>query len=47
MDFPVIVKNDKWLEPYVNDFLRWEEKFRTKEEELLDGNPLSAFCFRI
>ncbi len=44
MDFPVIVKNDKWLEPYVNDFLRWEEKFHAKEKELLDGNPLSAFA---
>jgi len=44
MNTPEIVKNDPYLQPFTNDFIRWEEKLKAKEAEILDGKSLIDFA---
>ena len=44
METPEIVKNDPFLKPYEADFIRWEEKLRGKEAEILNGKSLIDFA---
>ncbi len=44
METPEIVKNDPYLAPFKADFLRWNEKLKIKEEEILDGKSLVEFA---
>jgi len=44
MDTPEIVKNDPFLKPFESDFIRWEEKLKVKEAEILDGKSLIEFA---
>ncbi len=44
METPEIVKNDPYLQPYVSDFKRWDEKYKVKEAEILDGKSLIDFA---
>ena len=44
MDTPEIVKNDPFLKPFEADFIRWEEKLKAKEAELLNGKSLIDFA---
>ena len=39
-----LVDFDHYLEPYAPDFVRWAEKFRLKEKELLGGLSLQEFA---
>jgi len=41
---PEIVIRDPYLRNYEKDFIRWENKFRAKEDELLQGQKLSDFA---
>jgi len=44
METPEIVKNDPYLQPYEADFIRWEEKLKAKEAEILDGKSVIDFA---
>ena len=44
MNTPEIVKNDPYLQPFEADFIRWEEKLKAKEAEILDGKSLLDFA---
>ena len=44
METPEIVKNDPFLKPYETDFIRWAEKLRDKEAEILNGKSLIDFA---
>jgi len=44
MNTPEIVKNDPYLQPFKADFIRWEEKLKAKETELLNGKSLIDFA---
>ena len=44
MEVPQLVKDDPYLQPYTSDFLRWAEKFRSKEKELLGAISLPEFA---
>jgi len=44
METPEIVKNDPYLEPFKADFIRWKEKLKVKEAEILDGKSLKDFA---
>ena len=44
MEMPRLVKEDPYLQPYVSDFLRWADKYQSKEKELLGGISLQEFA---
>jgi 1,4-alpha-glucan branching enzyme len=44
MNTPEIVKNDPYLKPYEADFIRWNEKLKVKEAEILLGKSLHDFA---
>ncbi len=44
MALPPLVEQDPYLQPYIADFLRWTEKYRLKEKELLGNNSLRDFA---
>ena len=44
MKTPEIVKNDPYLQPFEADIIRWGEKLKTKEVEILDGKSLVDFA---
>lgn len=44
METPELIKNDPYLQPFEPDFIRWEEKLRAKESEILDGKSLIDFA---
>ncbi len=44
METPEIVKNDPYLAPFKADFIRWKEKLKVKEAEILDGKSLVEFA---
>jgi len=44
METPELVKNDPYLQPYEHDFIRWEEKLKAKESEILNGKSLLDFA---
>ena len=44
METPEIVKNDLYLQPFEADFLRWNEKLKVKEAEILGGKSLVDFA---
>lgn len=44
MESPELVKRDPWLRDYERDFIRWHEKFKSKEHELVQGKPLADFA---
>ena len=44
METPEIVKNDPYLQPFKADFIRWKEKLKVKEAEILDGKSLKDFA---
>ncbi|MBP7507520.1 MAG: alpha amylase C-terminal domain-containing protein [Prolixibacteraceae bacterium] len=43
MSIPEIIKDDKWLEPYTNIFVEWENLSISKENELCRGGNLYDF----
>jgi 1,4-alpha-glucan branching enzyme len=44
MAVPRLVEQDPYLQPYIADFLRWTEKYRLKEKELLGDISLQDFA---
>ena len=44
MEVPRLVREDPYLQPYTSDFLRWAEKYRSKEKELLGTKSLQEFA---
>lgn len=44
MEVPRLVKGDPYLQPYAPDFLRWADKYRSKEKELLADVSLQDFA---
>jgi 1,4-alpha-glucan branching enzyme len=44
MDTPEIVNNDPFLKPYEADFIRWNEKLKTKLAEILNEKSLIDFA---
>ena len=44
MNVPEIVIHDPYLKNYEQDFIRWQNKFKGKSYELLQGKPLTDFA---
>jgi 1,4-alpha-glucan branching enzyme len=44
MEVPQLVKEDPYLQPYTSDFVRWADKYRSKEKSLLGEISLLDFA---